>query len=93
MNYGSHEAAIYNAIPDDGIPQFEIIQSIPFAKIGFSKALQAGWIVIDKSNGIPIVKKKATSITDVIQNDLKDLTSLTDQLRNDYKKRKLIQEV
>lgn len=73
--------------------QSEIIQSIPFAKIGFSKALQAGWIVIDKSNGIPIVKKKATSIIDIIQNDLKDLTSLTDQLRNDYKKRKLIQEV
>lgn len=75
------------------MPQSEIIQSIPFAKIGFSKALQAGWIVIDKSNDIPIVKKKATSIIDIIQNNLKNLTSLTDQLRNDYKKRKLIQQV
>ncbi|PBC26116.1 phenylalanine--tRNA ligase alpha subunit isoform X1 [Apis cerana] len=93
LNHGSHEAAIYNIIPNDGMLQSEIIQSIPFAKIGFSKALQAGWIVIDKSNGTPIVKKKATSIIDIIQNDLKDLTSLTDQLRNDYKKRKLIQEV
>lgn len=93
MSYGSHEAAIYNAIPDDGICQSEIMQSVPFAKIGFSKALQAGWITIDKSNGTPVVKKKIASITDVIQNDLKDLTNLTDRIRHEYKKRKLIQEM
>lgn len=92
VNHGSHEAAVYKAIPDDGIPQSEIMQSIPFAKIGFSKALTAGWIQIDKS-GTPIIKKKVTSITDVTQNDLKNLANLTDRQRNDYKKRKLIQEM
>ncbi|XP_050596219.1 phenylalanine--tRNA ligase alpha subunit isoform X2 [Bombus affinis] len=93
VSYGSHEAAVYNAIPDDGMPQPEVMQSVPFAKVGFSKALQAGWIVIDKSNGKPIVKKKVASITDVTQNDLKTLASLTDRLKNEYKKRKLIQEI
>ncbi|KAK1130700.1 hypothetical protein K0M31_018813 [Melipona bicolor] len=92
-SYGSHEAAVYNAIPDDGMPQSEIMQSVPFAKVGFSKALQASWIVIDKSSGTPIVKKKVSSITDITQKDLKDLASLTDRLKNEYKKRKLIQEI
>lgn len=92
-SYGSHEAAVYNAIPDDGMPQSKIMQSVPFAKIGFSKALQAGWVVIDKSSGTPIVKKKVSCITDITQKDLKNLASLTDRLKNEYKKRKLIQEM
>ncbi|XP_076162616.1 phenylalanine--tRNA ligase alpha subunit isoform X2 [Ptiloglossa arizonensis] len=93
VSYGSHEAAVYNAIPDDGIPQSEIMQTVPFAKVGFSKALLAGWIEINKTNGETIVKKKVSSITDFTQIDLKDLTNLTDRLRSDYKKRKLIQEM
>lgn len=93
MNHGSHEAAVYNAIPDDGLPQPQIMQSVPFAKVGFSKASQAGWIQLDKSSGTPIVKKKVASITDVTQNDLKNLANLTDKLKNDYRKRKLIQEM
>ncbi|XP_068984977.1 phenylalanine--tRNA ligase alpha subunit isoform X2 [Bombus flavifrons] len=93
VSYGSHEAAVYNAIPDDGMPQPEVMQSVPFAEVGFSKALQAGWIVIDKSSGKPIVKKKVASITDVTQNDLKTLASLTDRLKKEYKRRQLIQEI
>ncbi|XP_017891034.1 phenylalanine--tRNA ligase alpha subunit isoform X2 [Ceratina calcarata] len=93
LSHGSHEAAVYNAVPETGVPQPEIMQSVPYAKIGFSKALQAGWIAIDKSSGTPIVRKKVGSITDVTQNDLKSLGHLSDRLRNDYKKRKLIQEI
>ncbi|XP_076293908.1 phenylalanine--tRNA ligase alpha subunit isoform X2 [Lasioglossum baleicum] len=93
VNYGSHEAAVYNAVTNDGVPQSEIMQKVPYAKIGFSKALQAGWIQIDKSTETPIIKKKVQSIEDVTQNHLKDLADLTDRLRSDYKKRKLIQEV
>ncbi|XP_076624115.1 phenylalanine--tRNA ligase alpha subunit isoform X1 [Colletes latitarsis] len=93
VSYGSHEAAVYNSIPDDGISQSEIMQSVPFAKVGFSKALLAGWIEIDKTSGTAIVKKKVSSIEDTTQIHLKDLTNLTDRLRSDYKKRKLIQEV
>ncbi|XP_076396555.1 phenylalanine--tRNA ligase alpha subunit isoform X2 [Megachile rotundata] len=92
INHGSHEAAVYNAIPNEGIPQSDIMQLVPFAKIGFSKALSAGWIQIDKSSGTSIVRKKVSSITDVTQNDLKSLSNLSDRLRNDYKRRKLIQE-
>ncbi|XP_053986444.1 phenylalanine--tRNA ligase alpha subunit isoform X1 [Hylaeus volcanicus] len=93
VNYGSHEAAVYNSIPDNGISQSELMRSVPFAKVGFSKALLAGWIEIDKSSGTAVVKKRVTSITDDTQNNLKDLTNLTDRLRSEYKKRKLIQEV
>ncbi|CAK9823555.1 Phenylalanine--tRNA ligase alpha subunit B [Anthophora retusa] len=93
VDHGSHEAAIYNVIPDGGVLQSEVMQTVPFAKIGFSKALQSGWIEIDKTKGTPIVKKKVSSIIDTTQNDLINLANLTDRLRTDYKKRKLIQEV
>ncbi|CAL7938969.1 unnamed protein product [Xylocopa violacea] len=93
ISHGSHESVIYSAIPDDGVPLPEIMQSGPFAKVGFSNALQAGWIAVDKSSGTAIVKKKVDSITDVTQNDLKNLKSLTERLKSNYKKRKLIQEI
>ncbi|XP_031832231.1 phenylalanine--tRNA ligase alpha subunit isoform X2 [Nomia melanderi] len=93
VSYGSHEAAVYNIIPDDGMPQSEIMQKVPFAKVGLSKALLAGWIDIDRSSGTPIIKKKVQSIVDMTQNHLKDIANMTDRLKSDYKKRKLIQEV
>ncbi|KAG7208281.1 hypothetical protein KM043_014524 [Ampulex compressa] len=90
---GSHEAAVYKAVPDDGIPQAEIMKIVPFAKVGFSKALVAGWIILDKSNGTPIVRKKVSSIVDAVQNDLKDLANIPDNAKTSYKKRKLLQEI
>lgn len=93
VDHGSHEAAIYNAIPDDGILQSDIMRSVPFAKIGFSKALVAGWIKLDKANGTTLVKKAVPSITDTTQKHLKNLDDIPENIKKEYKKRKLLQEI
>ncbi|XP_046746234.1 phenylalanine--tRNA ligase alpha subunit isoform X2 [Diprion similis] len=69
------------------------MKTVPNAKVGFSKALVAGWIELDKSSGAPIVRRKVPSITDTIQLHLKNVASIPDNVKNDYKKRKLLQEV
>lgn len=65
--------------------------------MGFSKAMSAGWVVMDKSSGQPIIKKKVDSIEDVVQQNLSQLLKgsdkMTDEQRQEYKKRKLLQEV
>ncbi|KAJ8719248.1 hypothetical protein PYW07_016804 [Mythimna separata] len=94
---GSHEAVLYNSIPEAGLPQAEVMKTVPNAKVGFSKAMSAGWIFIDKSAGAPLVKRKVDTITDVVQEHLievrKGIDNIPDNIRNDYKKRKLLQEV
>ncbi|XP_048000082.1 phenylalanine--tRNA ligase alpha subunit [Leguminivora glycinivorella] len=94
---GSHEAVLYKSVPENGISQAELMKTSPNAKVGFSKAMSSGWIVIDKSGGAPIVKRKVDSITDIVQDHLnevkKGLDTLPDNVRNDYKKRKLLQEI
>ncbi|KAF5300100.1 hypothetical protein FQA39_LY11292 [Lamprigera yunnana] len=94
---GSHEALIYNAIPDDGIEQ-TVLMKLPNAKVGFSKAMSVGWILLDKSEGKSVIKKKVPHIVDQVQANLQsiargDFSSLTDNMKQDYKKRKLLQEV
>ena len=93
IEHGSHEAVVYNAIPDEGISQAKLIKSSPYAKVGFSKAMVLGWIELDKSGNIPTVRKKASSIIDIIQIHLKNLTNVPENVKAEYKKRKLLQEV
>merc|ERR1719342_816668 len=66
-------------------------------KIGLSKALSAGWILLDKTSGKPVVKRKVDSIEDVIKKNLNLIMEgsqdVTDKEKQEYKKRKLIQEV
>lgn len=73
------------------------LQTVPNAKVGFSKAMSAGWIYLDKSGGAPLVKRKVDTIVDTVQEHLievkKGIDNLTTNVRNDYKKRKLLQEV
>ncbi|CAG9787021.1 unnamed protein product [Diatraea saccharalis] len=94
---GSHEAVLYRNVPDSGITQAELLKSGPNAKVGFSKAMSSGWILIDKSGGAPLVKRKVETITDTVQEHLieikKGIDNLPANIRNDYKKRKLLQEV
>lgn len=71
---------------------------LPNAKIGFSKAMSAGWILVDKSGGAPLVKRKVPEILDTVQQHLAsiiagDASQVADGLKQEYKKRKLIQEV
>ncbi|KAJ8040276.1 Phenylalanine--tRNA ligase alpha subunit A [Holothuria leucospilota] len=97
---GSHEARLFRAVPEDeGISQAELMNSIPNAKVGFSKAMSAGWLQVDKqADGGPRVMRKVRVIDDPVQKQLQQvknggISGLTDKQRNDLKKRKLIHEV
>ena len=39
----------------------------PAGKVGFSKAMSAGWITLDKTAKPPLVKRKVASIEDNVQ--------------------------
>lgn len=71
---------------------------LPNAKVGFSKAMSAGWVAVDKSVNPPLVKRKVSDIEDLVQLHLKqfesgDSSKISDKEKQEYKKRKLIQEV
>ncbi len=56
---GSHEARLFNLVPaaDGGIEQAMLMGLCgKWGKIGFSKAMSAGWISIDKSQVLYCVK-------------------------------------
>ncbi|XP_046331517.2 phenylalanine--tRNA ligase alpha subunit-like [Haliotis rufescens] len=96
---GSHEARVYQVVPEEGITQAQIMSSVPNAKIGFSKAMSAKWIKMDKkAEGGPKVFRSADTIEDKVQLCLLKIQNLQledvpqDQ-RAELKKRKLISEV
>ena len=100
---GSHEAVVYSAIPQDGqgILQPDLMKSVGEAigekgKVGFSKALQQGWIYIDKADK-GLVKRKVDAISDTVQKDLAAISKGSDEVPDksleEYKKRKLLQEL
>ena len=96
---GSHEAVVYNHVPSDGILQPELMKAAgPVGKIGFSKAMSAGWIMIDKSGGKPLVKRKVDSITDNVKEHMSlvsegKIDQIETKAKDDYKKRKLLHDV
>ncbi|KAL8582118.1 hypothetical protein ACOMHN_004038 [Nucella lapillus] len=96
---GSHEAVVFHAVPEDGIAQGQLAKTVPNFKVGFSKAMSAGWIRIDKAaEGGPRVFRKVESIEDAVQQclmKLKDLSidGMPEATKAEYKKRKLITEV
>lgn len=95
---GSYEANIFAKIPDEGILQAELMK-LPNAKLGFSKAMANGWVVLDKKHADgPKITKKVTSINDEVQILLKkikvmDLNDIPEKSIQDLKKRKLISEL
>ena len=97
---GSHEAVIFENVPvDTGIAQPDLMKKVgSIGKVGFSKAMSAGWITIDKSGGKPVVKRKVDSIADNVKSHLELVKSgkideIDNKARDDYKKRKLLHEV
>ncbi|RZF44677.1 hypothetical protein LSTR_LSTR000629 [Laodelphax striatellus] len=93
---GSHEALIFNSVPEAGIPQADLMKSVPNAKVGFSKAMSKGWIALDKASGL--VRRKVPTISDEVQEHLKlissnDFENVALNFKQDYKKRKLVQEI
>jgi len=100
VQHGSHEAVVFNAIPEAGLLQSELNKICPgSAKIGFGKAISHGWIELDKkSDDGPKIKRKAATIHDEVQNLLKkiqalDISDVAEKTIHDLKKRKLIAEV
>ncbi|KAL1377710.1 hypothetical protein pipiens_014355 [Culex pipiens pipiens] len=98
LEKGSHEAAIFRAVPAEGIAQAELMKSSPNAKVGFSKAMSNGWILMDKSGGAPLIKRKVEAIEDAVQGHVKAVAEgrdgeVPDAVKAEYKKRKILTEV
>ncbi|EDV92348.1 phenylalanine--tRNA ligase alpha subunit [Drosophila grimshawi] len=94
---GSHEATVYGLVPAEGIPQAVLmVNGGPNAKVGFSKAMSHGWILVDKSVQPPLIKRKVDQIVDTVREQLVLVASGKSQLSAkdvaDFKKRKLLQE-
>lgn len=94
--HGSHEFLVYQTVSDSGILQADLMKTFPNAKVGFSKAMSKGWIVLDKASGK--VTRKVDSISDDVQEHLNFIVNnesdrVPDNFKQEYKKRKLVQEV
>ena len=100
---GSHESVVYAQVPaEGGISQPELMKLLnpilgAAAKVGFSKAMSAGWLSIDKSGGEPKIVRKVATIEDEVQKQLVLFGKgqgdvVADKTREDFKKRKLLQE-
>jgi len=95
---GSHEAVVWGLV-GEGIDQPDLMKAAgALGKVGFSKAMSAGWILLDKSGGKPVVKRKVVEIEDVIQKHLLEVRegtgdNIPEKEKGEYKKRKLLQEV
>lgn len=95
---GSHEVHVFLAVnPTEGTPQAEVMKSVPNAKVGFSKAMSAGWLRVDKSvGGDPRLFRKVESVVDNVQESLRQLgrgLTLSENDLKEYKKRKLVSNV
>ncbi|KAK6188247.1 hypothetical protein SNE40_004469 [Patella caerulea] len=95
---GSHEARVYSSVPPEGITQAEIMKIVPNAKVGFSKAMSAGWIKVDKqADGGPKVFRKVETIEDKVEKCMQqikkmNLENIADSQIAEFKKRKLVSE-
>lgn len=98
---GSHEALVFQAVPEDGIDQQSLMASFSgdptIGKVGFSKAIARKWIVIDKSGGKPVVRRNVGSINDDVKEVLVKMRSLEvesidESEKSELKKRKLASE-
>ncbi|KAG7459341.1 hypothetical protein MATL_G00209600 [Megalops atlanticus] len=95
---GSHEAQVFNAIPEEGLPQSELMK-LSSGKVGFSKAMSNKWIRLDKSHeGGPRVFRMVESVEDTVREKLLlvkqgGASQLVEKEKNELKKRKLLAEV
>ncbi|KRZ52803.1 Phenylalanine--tRNA ligase alpha subunit, partial [Trichinella nativa] len=95
---GSHEAILWQHVPNDGIIMDDLMRAVPNAKVGFNKAMSLGWIRLDKTGPKPLVLRKVETIDDAVQDCLNKINSLnfddvSAQNKSDLKKRRLINEI
>lgn len=100
LDGGSHEARVWKNVPAEGIDQKTLMKNVgPMGKVGFSKAMQAGWIKIDKEAAAgPLVRRTKDDVADLVQEALQKIASMKiedvdEKLKGDLKKRKLVVEV
>ncbi|KAG5832835.1 phenylalanine--tRNA ligase alpha subunit [Anguilla rostrata] len=95
---GSHEAQVFEAIPEEGLPQNQLMK-LPSGKVGFSKAMSNKWIRLDKGHeGGPRVFRTVAHIEDSVREKLLlvkggKASQLAEKEKNELKKRKLLTEV
>ena len=99
VEHGSHEARVFAAIPAEGVDQAALMNMITDQtidkKVGFSKALAAQWIKLDRSS--KRVTRQADEITDTVSDLLSQIAGMSisdlpaDQ-KAELKKRKLVTE-
>ncbi|CAF3707642.1 unnamed protein product [Rotaria sordida] len=95
---GSYEYNLFQAVPSNkGIEQPELMK-LPNANIGFAKAMNNGWLQVDKSSKPALVKRKVDNIHDEVRDLLKRIQSLQLSDSNakevvELKKRKLVEDV
>ena len=97
LDNGSHEYNLFKRVSKDGIPQSEIMKTVPNAKIGFSKAMSNKWIQVRKVDNVSMVFPVANDVEDVTVKNLTKIKSgnienLSNKLLQELKKRKLVQE-
>jgi len=75
VSVGSPEAVVFSLVPEQGIGQDELNKVAgAAAKAGLAKAMQSKWLAVEKVDGAKIVKRAVGSITDTIQQQLKDVS-------------------
>uniref|UniRef100_A0AAY5KX35 Phenylalanine--tRNA ligase alpha subunit n=1 Tax=Esox lucius TaxID=8010 RepID=A0AAY5KX35_ESOLU len=95
---GSHEARVFSSIPDEGMPQGQLMK-LAFGKVGFSKAMSNKWIRLDKGHeGGPRVFRTVENIEDSVRDKLLVVqkgqsSQLEEKEKSELKKRKLLSEV
>ncbi|KAJ8870661.1 hypothetical protein PR048_029684 [Dryococelus australis] len=67
-------------------------------KVGFSKAMSSGWVMVDKSSGSSVVHRKVNTVVDTVCEDLRQIrdgfeSQVAENFKQEYKKRKLLQQV
>lgn len=89
---GSPEAQVYDAVPEGGVPQKELMAKLgEVAKIGFPQAMKRRWI---SSNKEGMVTKLVATIDDESRKQLQHIrdnkgAGTEEKVLNDLKKRKL----
>lgn len=99
LQAGSPEAQVFAAVPQEGIAQQQIIQKLgAVGSLGFGQAMKEKWIVLDKSSGQPVAKRKVESITDEVQSVLQCIAdgnseAVPKQTADALKKRRMLTPV
>ena len=98
---GSHEVVVFDALANGPMTQEKLNEAVgDWFKVGFSKAMSAGWIQMDKTQKPPLIARKKAQIgEDLVKKQLQIISDgkgqdeIGSKEKNELKKRKLLQEV